>query len=89
MGIIKNDPQIEPIRMNRIAAAAFLGVSPRKLQRLVADKKIRYVTDPGGVRMYPTAELRKFLDDQIREQWGPSLDTQAPSKPPEANDPPK
>ncbi len=58
-----------PIRMNLSDAARHIGVSPRKLQRLVAKKLIRFVTDPGGVRMYPTVELQKYLDSQIAEQW--------------------
>jgi excisionase family DNA binding protein len=59
-----------PIRMNLRDAAKHLGVSDRKFQRLVRAGDIRYVTDPGGVRMYPTSELRGFLDRQIQEQWG-------------------
>lgn len=61
---------IEPIRMNLRDAARFLGVSERKLQRLVAGRHVRYVTDPGGVRMYPTSELRKYQQKLEAEQWG-------------------
>ncbi len=62
--------QAEPIRMNRADAAKFLGISPRKLQRLNNGGQIRHVTDPGGVRMYPTEELRRYLKRLQQEQWG-------------------
>jgi excisionase family DNA binding protein len=51
-------------------AAKFLGVSESKLQRLVAGGHIRYVVDPGGVRMYPTSELKKYVEKQMEQQWG-------------------
>jgi predicted site-specific integrase-resolvase len=60
---------IEPIRMNKQNASRFLDVSPRQFQRLVAAGKIRYVTDPGGQRMYPTEELKKYVADQMSVQW--------------------
>lgn len=61
---------IEPLRMNLRDAAKFLGVSPRKFQRIVSAGMVRYVTDPGGVRMYPTAQLRKYQEKLESEQWG-------------------
>jgi excisionase family DNA binding protein len=60
---------IKPIRMNKQNASKYIDVSPRQFQRLVAAGKIRYVNDPGGRRMYPTAELDAYVERQMSEQW--------------------
>jgi hypothetical protein len=60
---------IKPIRMIQLDAARYLSISPRQFQRLVEKKLVRYVTDPGGQRFYPTTELDRYLDEQMKTQW--------------------
>ncbi len=56
--------QAEPIRMKRVEAARFLGISPRQLQRLVSLGHIGYVLDTdNGERLFLTAELRRYTND--------------------------
>lgn len=59
--------QLKPARMNLRAAARYLGVGTRKLQMLVSSGRVKYVTDPGGIRMYPTVWLDEFVEAQMRE----------------------
>lgn len=57
--------QAEPLRMKRCEAAKFIGVSPRQLQHLVSLGLIRFVVDTqNGERLYPTAELRRYVSEQ-------------------------
>jgi DNA-binding transcriptional MerR regulator len=61
--------QAEPLRMRRKDAAAFLGISPRQLQYLVSAGVVPFVLDKeNGERMFSTADLRAYVDNQKRRR---------------------
>jgi hypothetical protein len=56
---------VKPRRMNKASAAAYLGISGRKLQMLVADRSILPVFDRGKrTPMFLTEELDAYVDGQ-------------------------
>lgn len=61
--------QAEPIRMRRVPAAQYLGISPRQLQYLVARGLIPFVLDSdNGERLFLTSDLRAYAESQPKHR---------------------
>ena len=67
---IARDGAIEPLRMKGDAAAQFLGITESEFSEVCHKGLIRHVKDnEDGPALYPTVELRRFVEHQMNEQF--------------------